>query len=178
MRIVYEVRGRVGLALMDGKFGGVDVVPACLSFVQRKCPAPHQASLLRFTSRHRHVIKRHITNQRRSSVSNFEHKLLFSYSSDQISWHQSINLDNTNIQTDSRCAIDTHTHTQVETSQYHLRRTLPRCVHIHVHSLKSTLYDFLPPPKISLAPSKKIPEARLRIKINSRKSKQKTLISI
>lgn len=27
MRIVYEVRGRIGLALMDGKFGGVDVVP-------------------------------------------------------------------------------------------------------------------------------------------------------
>jgi len=97
MRIVYEVRGRVGLALMDGKFGGVDVVPACLSFVQRKCPAPHQASLLRFTSRHRHVIKRHITNQRRSSVSNFEHKPLFSYSSDQISWHQSIHLYNTNV---------------------------------------------------------------------------------
>lgn len=85
MRIVYEVRGRVGLALIDGKFGGVDVVPACLSFVQRKCPAPHQASLLRFTSRHRHVIKRHIRINKELTRVNLEHKQLFSYCFDQIS---------------------------------------------------------------------------------------------
>ena len=140
--------------------------------MQRKCPAPHQASLLRFTSRHRHVVKRHITNQRRFNTCRLLNTNCCSHipSIRSAGIRTSISITRTSRQ----IVAALPTHTQVETSQYHLRRTLPRCVHIHVHSLKSTLYDFPPPPKISLAPSKKIPEARLRInmKVESQSRKR------